>query len=89
MLRPRFVQRDEHFGYQGQLKSPKTVSIHAKFKCLAVFRFKSSRFAPLHGPRGAESGDHFQFECHVYDLPARFPWDFNRKQRVIVATIYA
>jgi hypothetical protein len=37
-------------------------SVSAKFKFLAVVRFKSSRFAPLDGPRGAESGDHLQLE---------------------------
>jgi hypothetical protein len=39
-------------------KSEKPVSIHAKFKIPAMLWFKSGRFAPLNGPRGAESGDH-------------------------------
>jgi hypothetical protein len=29
-------------------------------------QFKSSRCAPLNGPRGAEPGDHLQFEFHKY-----------------------
>jgi hypothetical protein len=45
------------------------VSIHAKFKFLAVFGLKSSRFAPINGPRGAESGGHLQFE-----LSSLSPW---------------
>jgi hypothetical protein len=70
--RRKCVKTDDTSATRVSSKVDKTVSIHAKFKFLAVVRLKSSRFAPLNGPRGAESGDHLQFELSTLSPRSRY-----------------
>ena len=54
-----------NFGYQGQLKSRKNGFDPREIQISGRFQFKCSRLAPLYEPRGAEFGDHLQFEFQI------------------------